>query len=114
MEIRLIVMRTNAPQRLAEFYSLLGCTFHYHQHGNSPMHYSTTIGGMVMEIYPLSKNQTQPDAHLRLGFVIENFDEILMTLSNNQVTYTEPTHTDFGFLTIVTDPDGRKIELYKN
>ncbi|MDI9309760.1 MAG: hypothetical protein QM535_06060 [Limnohabitans sp.] len=113
MEIRLIVIRTNDQKRLANFYSLLGLTFDYHKHGNSPMHYSTKIGSLVLEIYPLAKNQIEIDKNLRLGFAIDNFEEALQTLSENEITFSEPTLTDFGYITIVSDPDGRKIELYK-
>lgn len=113
MEIRLIVIRTNDQKRLADFYSLLGLTFDYHKHGNSPLHYSATIGSLVLEIYPLTKNQSETDKNLRLGFAIDNFDETLKLLNNNDITLSEPTLTDFGFMTIIADPDGRKIELYK-
>lgn len=74
MEIRLIVIRTNDQKRLADFYGLLGFTFEYHKHGNSPMHYSAKIGTMVLEIYPLTKSQTEIDKSLRLGFAIDNFE----------------------------------------
>lgn len=113
MEIRLIVIRTNDQKRLADFYSLLGLNFEHHQHGNSPMHYSATIGTMVLEIYPLTKSQTEPDKHLRLGFTLDNFDETLNLLRANEIECSVPTLTDFGFVTIISDPDGRKVELYK-
>jgi predicted enzyme related to lactoylglutathione lyase len=113
MEIRLIVIRTNEPKRLADFYNLLGLTFDYHKHGNSPMHYSSKIGSMVLEIYPLAKNQTEADKNIRLGFAIDNFEETLNLLNHHNVSFSESMQTDFGFLTIVSDPDGRKIELYK-
>ncbi len=114
MDIRLLVLRTSDIKRLADFYSLLGLTFDYHKHGNSPFHYSATVGQTVLEIYPLTKSQTEPDKNLRLGFGIDNFDQTIKTLKEKQVTFTlEPTNTDFGFMTIITDPDDRKIELYK-
>ncbi|WP_289659841.1 VOC family protein [Flavobacterium panacagri] len=113
MEIRLLVIRTNDQKRLADFYSFLGLKFDYHKHGNSPMHYSAGIGSLILEIYPLAKNQTEPDINMRLGFAIDNFEETLKLLINNEIAYSEPLQTDFGFLTIVSDPDGRKVELYK-
>lgn len=113
MEIRLLVIRTNEQKRLADFYSLLGLKFDYHKHGNSPMHYSAKIGSLVLEIYPLTKSQIDLDKNLRLGFAVDNFDETLTFLKNNNITFSEPTLTDFGFVTIISDPDGRKIELYK-
>ena len=76
MDIRLLVLRTGDMKRLADFYSLFGLVFDYHKHGNSPFHYSAAINGIVIEIYPLAKNQIEADPHLRLGFEIDNFDEI--------------------------------------
>ena len=115
MDIRLLVLRTGDPERLANFYSLFGLTFDYHKHGNSPLHYSVTIGQTVLEIYPLTKNQIEADKNLRLGFGIDNFDDIIQKLSTQHISFSlEPTQTDFGFMTIISDPDGRKIELYKN
>jgi len=77
------------------------------------MHYSATIGSLVLEIYPLTKNQTEADKNLRLGFAIDKFEDTLKHLASNDITFSVPTLTDFGFLTIISDPDGRKIELYK-
>lgn len=115
MDIRLIVLRTGETKRLSDFYSLLGLTFDYHKHGNSPFHYSAAIGQTVLEIYPLAKGQNEPDKNLRLGFGINNFDETIQKLKGMEVIFSlEPIQTEFGFMTIVSDPDGRKIELYKN
>lgn len=114
MEIRLIVIRTPDPLALSEFYSLLGFRFEYHKHGHSPYHYSATIGSCVLEIYPLSKEQTTADKYLRLGFAMERFDEIIYLLKEKQVRFiTEPADTDYGIMAVIEDPDKRKIELYK-
>ena len=67
-----------------------------------------------MEIYPLTKNQLEADKNLRLGFGIDNFDQIILNLKESHVPFSlEPTQTDFGFMAIISDPDDRKIELYK-
>ena len=114
MEIKLIVVRTADPKQLSDFYSLFGLEFEYHKHGNSPFHYSSLIGKTVLEIYPLTKSQTEADKNLRLGFSVDNFDMTIEKLRSNQIVFlTEPTDTDFGFMTIIEDPDRRKIELYK-
>lgn len=115
MDLKLLVFRTGDMKKLAEFYSALGLTLDYHKHGNSPYHYSATIGQTVLEIYPLAKGQVEPDKTLRLGFGIDNFDEIVASLKNMEVPFsTEPSSTAFGFMAGVSDPDGRKVELYKN
>lgn len=115
MEIKLLVLRTTDMQKLVNFYTLFGLTFDYHKHENSPFHYSTLIEQMVLEIYPLAKNQTEPDKNLRLGFKIDDFDTIIEKIKIMGVSFLlEPTNTEFGFMTIIIDPDGRKIELYKS
>ncbi|TKC06670.1 glyoxalase/bleomycin resistance/extradiol dioxygenase family protein [Pedobacter polaris] len=114
MDIRLLVLRTGDTKRLADFYSLFGLTFDYHKHGNSPFHYSAAIGQSVLEIYPLTKSQAEADKNLRLGFSIDNFDQMVVALKELQIPFSlEPTQTDFGFMAIISDPDERKIELYK-
>ena len=114
MQLRLLVIRTPEMPKLADFYSLLGLTFEYHKHGKSPFHYSGIIGPTTLEIYPLSKGQTQADKDLRLGFAVDNFENIIQVLRENNTEFlSEPQQTEYGFMTIVKDPDGRKIELYK-
>lgn len=114
MHLKLLVLRTADTQQLADFYSQLGLVFDYHQHGNSPFHYSANIGPTVLEIYPLTKSQHEPDKTLRLGFSIHNFEETILALKQAATHFTlEPTQTEFGFMAIVSDPDGRKVELYK-
>jgi len=114
MEIRLIVIRTSEPKKLSDFYSMFGLTFEYHKHGNSPYHYSALIGQTVLEIYPLTKSQVNADKYLRLGFAIDDFESVVELLKANQVIFSsEPMQTDYGFMTVIEDLDGRKIELYK-
>lgn len=100
--------------RLVEFYSLLGLTFDYHKHGNSPYHYSATLGSTILEVYPLTKGQTEADKDLRLGFAVNDFETTIQLLKGKEITFlSEPMESDYGFMVIVKDPDGRKIELYK-
>jgi lactoylglutathione lyase len=114
MELRLLVVRTPDMARLADFYSLLGLTFDYHKHGKSPYHYSATLGSTTLEIYPLAKGQTEADKDLRLGFAVNNFETIIKLLQEKETEFlSEPMQTDYGFMAIIKDPDGRKIELYK-
>lgn len=68
MKIKLVVIRTADIKRLADFYSLLGFVFEYHKHDNSPYHYSATFEKTVLEIYPLTKTQVEPDKICGWGF----------------------------------------------
>lgn len=112
MQINLLVIRTADITTLAKFYEQLGISFHYHQHGNGPFHYSAELEGLVFEIYPLLKSQKNADSSLRLGFDIDNLDDLILKLKQAQVEIIKnPTHTDWGYVAIIKDPDGRKIEL---
>lgn len=115
MEIRLMVLRTSDTQKLADFYSLLGLTFACHRHGSSPIHYSATIGKAVLEIYPFAKQQHEADKNLRVGFGVDNFDETIKILKEHLVDFSvEPMQTEYGIMAVISDPDGRCVELYKN
>ncbi|WP_439698683.1 VOC family protein [Mucilaginibacter sp. AW1-7] len=114
MKIKLLVIRTGDIEKLAKFYELLSFAFEYYKHGDSPYHYSATVGETVIEIYPLTKSQTEADKSLRLGFEIDNFDTTIELLKENNIVFlSQPISTEFGLMAIVIDPDGRKIELYK-
>ena len=43
-----------------------------------------------------------------------NFDHTIQLLKEKQAVFlSEPMQTEYGFMTIIKDPDERKIELYK-
>ncbi|MGD1845869.1 MAG: VOC family protein [Salibacteraceae bacterium] len=112
MKVNLIVIRTDQPKALSEFYQALGMDFECHQHGNGPLHYSTEINGTVFEIYPLMKHQEEPDRSLRLGFALDHLDEKIEQLRSHGVEVVMgPKHSEWGYMAIIKDLDGRKIEL---
>lgn len=114
MELRLLVVRTSDLERLTAFYSLFGVTFDYHKHGKSPYHYSATLGSTILEIYPLAKGQSGAEINLRLGFAVNNFETIVKLLKDKETEFlSEPMQTDYGFMAVIKDSDGRKLELYK-
>lgn len=112
VKLNLLVIRTSDMPRLVNFYKLLGFKFDYHKHEKGVYHYATKIGETVFEIYPLLKNQTEADISTRLGFKIDNFEEIIAILS--EFIVSKPMETEFGVCAILKDPDGRKVEIYKN
>ncbi|SHG55035.1 hypothetical protein SAMN04488109_0784 [Chryseolinea serpens] len=110
--LNLIVIKTNNLEGLAEFYTTLGMQFDYHQHGNGPHHYASITDGPTLEIYPLSKNVTKPDHTTRLGLVVERLDVLIADLKSRGITIvSEPAVTEWGYVAIVQDLDGRKVEL---
>lgn len=106
----LIVIKTAKPAAQAEFYTRLGFEFHYHQHGTGPFHYASTGEGVVLEIYPLPKGVTVADNTTRLGFTVDELDNLMKTLPTEYII-TVATQTEWGYTALVKDLDGRKIEL---
>lgn len=112
MQVNLIVIRTNQPKELSEFYEQLGIKFEYHRHGNGTWHYSAEIEKIVFEIYPLLKNQDIPDNSLRLGFTVDELEELILSLKKKNVEIVkEPKESEWGYFAIIKDLDGRKIEI---
>ena len=112
MKVNLLVIRSAKPKSLSEFYSILGLQFEYHQHGNGPIHYSADVNGLIFEIYPLLRNQKEADISTRLGFEVEDLNQIIQKIKNaGHEIVAEPKQMEWGFVAIVKDLEGRKIEL---
>jgi catechol 2,3-dioxygenase-like lactoylglutathione lyase family enzyme len=110
--INLIVIKTDKIQAQFEFYSALGLEFEYHKHGNGPHHYASNTGQPVIEIYPLPKGILLPDNTTRLGFVVEDLDQLIQILKEKGIKIvSDPAKTEWGYSAVVEDLDGRKIEL---
>src|SRR6478672_7423900 len=104
MKIDLIVIKTNQPDVVANFYSLLGIVFDYHNHGNGPFHYAAKVNETVFEIYPLPKNIDKPDNTLRLGLTVTGLDDIIEDLKINGVRIVQPlASTEWGYQAVVED-----------
>lgn len=113
MQLKLLVLRSAIPNQLAQFYTQLGCTFEQHRHGKGPLHYACTIAQTVLEIYPLAKGQVAADSNLRLGFEIKELELVLEKLIEHGGKIIQaPGESEFGWMAIVQDLEGRKIELY--
>jgi predicted enzyme related to lactoylglutathione lyase len=112
MKINLVVLKTSMPDDLAKFYGQFGIKFENHRHGNGPLHYAAQLNELVFEIYPLPKDKQKADDTLRLGFTVDNLDEIIKRLkSSGGKIIKEPGVTEWGYISIIEDIDGRKIEL---
>jgi predicted enzyme related to lactoylglutathione lyase len=112
MKINLVVLKTSRPADLADFYAQIGVVFEHHRHGTGPLHYAATIDNIVFEIYPLPKDKEKSDDTLRLGFTVDNLDDLVLKLRGvGGKIVKEPTMTEWGYVAIIEDLDGRKLEL---
>jgi catechol 2,3-dioxygenase-like lactoylglutathione lyase family enzyme len=107
MNLNLLVLRTPKLDEMRKFYSLLGTHFVDEQHGNGPAHCSAKLdNGTILELYPCAHGML-PDAGLRLGFTVDSLEQTL-----NIIEQRVPLKKlDCGVCALITDPDGRKVEL---
>jgi len=112
INLALVVIKTDKLHKQSEFYSSLGFEFDYHRHGNGPYHYASIGKNPVLEIYPLPKGTEIADHTTRLGFVVDDLNQVVQTLIDKGISIIrEPIQTEWGYTAVVQDPDGRKIEL---
>lgn len=94
--LTLLVLYTPQLEACYRFYSDLGLAFTAEQHGQGPDHYATVLAdGTVFELYPARSDRHTGSA--RLGLAIDG----------NAATppLTPGRH-------VLTDPDGRTVEVH--
>ena len=102
--LSLIVLRCRDLEASREFFSALGAEFNPEQHSTGPRHYSCTLGGVVLELYPAGSRNT---SDVRLGFVVRDLARTL-----EQVRHIGGTVlSESAAQAVVVDPDGHKLEL---
>ncbi len=104
MEISLLVIRCQDIEVSKCFYERLGLSFVKEQHGKGPLHYACENNACVFELYP--NNGQPPQDNNRIGFKVSNLPEVMRHISAFE-SYELAGNTIY----IVTDPDGRKVEL---
>lgn len=104
MNISLLVIRCQDIEVSKDFYELLGLSFVKEKHESGPAHYSCEHNGCVFELYP-NKGEPPQDRN-RLGFKVSGLDEIL-----KNINVTDTYDFSGNIINVVTDPDGRKVEL---
>jgi len=102
-----VVLRCADLERSRRFYEGLGLRLSPEQHGNGPKHYACDVGGMILELYPLSDKQT---SGLRLGLVVSDLDRILESLRALGAV-VGAIGSDGSSPVTVIDPDGHRIAL---
>ena len=104
MKISLLVIRCQDIEVSKNFYQILGLSFIEEKHGNGPTHYSCEHEGCVFELYP--NKGKPPQDNNRLGFKVSDLAKII-----KNVVVTNSYEFLGNTIYVVTDPDGRKVEL---
>lgn len=113
ISLRLLVLKTNDVSVVVSFYRSLGFAFTQEQHGKGPVHFSAPLGDGIIEIYPLPDGEAV-DSTTRLGFAIANPDAVVDSVDSLGGRIIKPGRdTPWGYVALVTDPDGRTVELYR-
>jgi len=107
MHLTLLVLRCSDIKQTKAFYERLGMEFIQEQHGNSPIHYATQMGEMLLELYP-SKDEYIDNT--RLGFALEVEDVNNFLVAQNIAIVSSYCINDKKVY-VVVDPDGRRVEI---
>jgi catechol 2,3-dioxygenase-like lactoylglutathione lyase family enzyme len=105
--LTLIVLRCADLERARQFYEALGLTLVAEKHGTGSCHYSTRVGGTVLELYPQGGAETRG---LRLGFLVSDLAAALPLVERAGGTVVR-AELAADASAIVKDPDGHTIEL---
>ncbi|MGW6916653.1 glyoxalase/bleomycin resistance/dioxygenase family protein [Kitasatospora sp. NPDC054939] len=96
IRMTLVVLYTPRLEECHRFYRDLGLVFAAEQHGQGPRHYAAVLAdGTVFELYP-ARPERQSEI-LRLGLAVDG--------SGAAVPLTAGRH-------LLTDPDGRTVEVH--
>lgn len=105
MMLNLLVLRCESIDKTRCFYENFGFVFVKEQHGNGPVHYSTKVQDIVLELYPAS--QAFPVDKCRLGFSLSssNFEYVSHHFETKIIT------RDDRKILLIRDPDFRWVEV---
>lgn len=110
--VNLLVIRVANLDKSRAFYSRLGLDLEVEKHGRGPIHYSCTITGTVVELYPSSP--THPAGGLRFGLRLPDPVRVIAGLRKAGLLADEPKlmKRDPGpSAYVIRDPDHNTIEL---
>jgi catechol 2,3-dioxygenase-like lactoylglutathione lyase family enzyme len=109
--LALLVLRVGDLERARRFYVALGMEFAAERHGDGPEHLSCSLGGTVVELYPATA-ATPADPGTRLGFRVPSVDNAVAALApEGAVVLSGPAESPWGRRAVVSDPDGRRVEI---
>ena len=106
--ITYLVLRCADIERSRIFYESLGLLLVAERHGTGREHYSTRIGSLVLELYPLTDADTRG---LRIGISVSDLSTILRAIERTGGTPIRVALDASPPIALIRDPDGHLIEL---
>jgi catechol 2,3-dioxygenase-like lactoylglutathione lyase family enzyme len=108
--LHLVVLYSRDIETSKIFYERIGLQFQSEQHGTGPQHYSATLNGTTVEIYP--RPEDEPEGRVRIGFTVVSLDRIVEELRGGGTRIlVEPKPSPWGRRAVVEGPDGTRVEL---
>ena len=113
MKLDHLAVKTSDIERLKTQYESLGLHFDKHDSTARGEHYKTDFDGFIFEIYSLPTGEKQNDCAICMGFEVEALDATIAAIKQQQnlQILTPPAQSTSGYVALVADLDGRKIEL---
>jgi lactoylglutathione lyase len=111
-KVTLLVIRVTDLERSRAFYEHLGLLLRPERHGEGPLHYSCSMRGTVLELYPCS-NRAAPGG-IRLGLQIASIHDAIQKLLSAGMLSGQPQFMERSQgpdICVVRDPDGNAVEL---
>ena len=106
----LLVLQVADLDAASRFYAALGLTFVRERHGAGPEHFSSSIGGVLLELYPATGGLTSHAT--RLGFSVPLLDlAVDALLAQGGTLVSAAKASPWGRRAVVADPDGHRVEL---
>lgn len=99
--LTLLVLYCSDVDASLRFYERLGLSFVKEQHGAGPVHYSTQIGDVVLELYPAGRRP----GRVRLAFSVPAALHATLQQATGQ-TSREPERA-----IVLEDPDRNHVEI---
>ena len=109
-ELQLLVLRCRTLHDSVEFYGRLGLHFIEECHGSGPVHYSCSVGKVLLELYP-ADDSSDVDSKTRLGFSVAD-PHLLFAEIGEELIVSAVQQSEWGDRGILRDPDGRRVEIY--
>jgi len=106
--LSLIVIYCEDIHLCKQFYEMFGLSFTEEKHGVGPIHFSSKLNGVLLELYPAGNKEK---SKVRLGFKVKSLNELKTNLLQK---FPKTKIKSIGINNIkkliITDLDGRKIE----
>jgi predicted enzyme related to lactoylglutathione lyase len=111
-----IILWSEQLKETLNFYQAIGFVLVEEKHKNGPIHFSSQVGTILLEIYGGEKSETKlkhkEAGSTQLCLAVSSVDEVYANaLRIGAPIFSQPRTTHWGRSVALFDPDGRLLEL---